>query len=359
MPQHPRPSVFIRGSLLALLATQKSLAASYTPITPTEEVTELRQTWHDTTRNRDIPLLIVYPKDLSTSGGGAEKLPIIIFSHGLGGSRETYASYGTQWAAHGYIVLFPQHLGSDTAIIGPKMLTMLAGKDDLQPFLDRVADIHFLIDQLEALNAHKPTAPDLPALASHLDLAKIGMSGHSFGAITTQAIAGQHYVAENAHLADPRIKAGIAMSGSGSKDLDQDAAFNSIKIPMFYLTGTDDKIGMIGAGSRRIPFDHSTQADTYLLNLTGANHMTFAPMGRPAGAPQREKFQPLILEFTTAFWDAYLKNDPTAKTWFNTDLEKEVADEGKFESKHPAIDSLTRLLTFTENNDLTSSPWRL
>ena len=163
MPTLLRPSASICGSLLLLLAAPQSFATPYLPVTPTEQVTELRQTWHDPARNRDIPLLICFPKNLSDNDGrGAEKLPIILFSHGLGGSRETYAPYGTQWAAHGYIVLFPQHLGSDTSIIGPKMLTMLQGRDDLQPFLDRVADIHFLIDQLEALANHKPNAPRPP-----------------------------------------------------------------------------------------------------------------------------------------------------------------------------------------------------
>ncbi|MGN6367925.1 MAG: alpha/beta hydrolase family protein [Phycisphaerae bacterium] len=345
MPCHPRPSTFIAGALLALFAATRTLAAPYTSPPPTHETTELRQTWHDPARNRDIPLLLVYPKDLTTlpagSGRGADKYPIILFSHGLGGSRETYRTYGEAWAKAGYIVLFPQHIGSDTSVIGPKMLQMLRGQGDLQPFLDRVADIHFLIDQLQAAANHNPTAPNhnptapnIPGLADHLDLTKIGMSGHSFGAITTQAIAGQHYATAN--LADPRVKAAIAMSGSGSKDLDQDAAFKTIKIPVFYLTGTEDHLGMIGAGSRRTPFDHSSHTDTFLLNLTGANHMTFAPFGRAAGNPSRQKFQPLILELTTAFWDAYLKDLPAAKTWFNTDLPAEVGPRGKFESKHPA-----------------------
>ena len=336
---HSRPCVTTLRPLvvfIALLLATRALAAPYTSPAPTHEVSSLLTTLHDPARNRDIPLLIVYPKDLSTSGRGAQKFPIILFSHGLGGSRETYRTYGDQWAAHGYIVLFPQHIGSDTSIIGPQMFQMLAGKGTLQPFLDRVADIHFLIDQLEQINAGKLPSADFSPFPNHFDLSKIGMSGHSFGAITTQAIVGQHYgpAAEKFHLADPRIKAGIAMSGSGSKELDQDTAFGSIKIPMFYLTGTEDKLGMIGGGSRRTPFDHSTLADTFLLNLTGANHMTFAPLGRAAGNPSREKFQPLILQLTTAFWDAYLKADPAAKQWFNTEAEKEIAPLGKFESKH-------------------------
>ena len=57
-----------------------------------------------------------------------------------------------------------------------------------------------------------------------------------------------------------------------------------------------------------------------------------AHAGRPAAAKNSSA---LILELTTAFWDAYLKNDPAPKTWFNAEAPKEIAAQGKFESKHP------------------------
>jgi hypothetical protein len=64
-------------------------------------------TLHDSDRNREIPLKIYYPDHISSS------LPLIVFSHGYGGSREGYEYLGRGWADAGYIVIFPTHIGSD------------------------------------------------------------------------------------------------------------------------------------------------------------------------------------------------------------------------------------------------------
>ncbi|HUO09656.1 MAG TPA: hypothetical protein VM008_15205, partial [Phycisphaerae bacterium] len=305
-----------------MVAARGAVGAAYVPVNGPREVVSLLETWQDEKRGREVPVLICYPKDLGVNG---EKTPVIVFSHGLGGSRETYRTYGEVWGRAGYVVIFPQHHGSDTAVIGHGMIEMMAGKGDLQPFLERVGDVHFVIDQVARMNEGKMEGKEYGVFAGHLDLGRIGMSGHSFGAITTQAIVGQRYgPAEGMGLADSRVKAGIVMSGSGSKELDQDKAFESVKVPMFYLTGTEDKLGMIGGGTRRSPFDHSKGGDAYLLNLTGGNHMTFAPFGRAAGDASRQKFQPLIQELTTAFWDAYLRGDAKAKGWFEEEAVKEV-----------------------------------
>ena len=40
--------------------------------------------------------------------------PVIIFSHGLGGSREGYWPLAEAWASAGFVVIQPSHPGSDT-----------------------------------------------------------------------------------------------------------------------------------------------------------------------------------------------------------------------------------------------------
>jgi predicted dienelactone hydrolase len=69
-----------------------------------------RYDWYDQKRQRNIPVKIYYPK----TGGGL--FPVIVFSHGLGGSREGYEYLGQYWASHGYVSVHLQHLGSDTAV---------------------------------------------------------------------------------------------------------------------------------------------------------------------------------------------------------------------------------------------------
>jgi predicted dienelactone hydrolase len=50
---------------------------------------------HDAARNRDIPVRIYLPVN-----GKPE--PVVLFSHGLGGSRAGGEYLGEQWAARGY-----------------------------------------------------------------------------------------------------------------------------------------------------------------------------------------------------------------------------------------------------------------
>ena len=64
-------------------------------------------TWHDADRERDVPVKLYLP----TEAEG--RWPIVLFSHGLGGSREAAAYLGRHWAGHGYATVFLQHPGSD------------------------------------------------------------------------------------------------------------------------------------------------------------------------------------------------------------------------------------------------------
>src|SRR6185295_15877755 len=66
--------------------------------------------WTDTARNRKVPVKIYYPQK------GQGPFPVIIFSHGLGGSREGYEYLGRHWASHGYVSVHVQHQGSDDQV---------------------------------------------------------------------------------------------------------------------------------------------------------------------------------------------------------------------------------------------------
>ena len=66
--------------------------------------------WQDKPRQREVPVKIYFPK----TGDGP--FPVIIFSHGLGGSRDGYEYLGRHWASHGYVSVHLQHKGSDTAV---------------------------------------------------------------------------------------------------------------------------------------------------------------------------------------------------------------------------------------------------
>src|SRR4051794_34322716 len=161
----------------------------------------------DSERSREIPLRVYMPKERSSSAA------VVLFSHGLGGTRAGSAFLGKHWAARGYVAVFVQHPGSDDSVWKYKpmaeRLTAMQKAAGLDNFMLRTKDIPAVLDQLERWNKES----DHP-LKDKLDMTKVGMSGHSFGAVTTQAVSGQNFPIGGTDLTDNRIKAAIAFSPS-------------------------------------------------------------------------------------------------------------------------------------------------
>ena len=66
-------------------------------------------TWVDVTRKREVPVKVRWPDNALHTG----PRPVLLFSHGLGGSREGGHVWGAAWASAGFVVLHLQHPGSD------------------------------------------------------------------------------------------------------------------------------------------------------------------------------------------------------------------------------------------------------
>jgi len=284
--------------------------------------------WFDARRGRSIPVRLRVP----ATGEGA--VPVILFSHGLGGSREGGTLWGEHWAAHGYLVVHLQHPGSDEGLWrgqagapAQAMKSLRAGANARQ-LLARVDDVKFVLDEL----ARRKAAGD-PALR-RADLSRVGMSGHSFGALSTLALSGQRYVGAGGgepFLLEPRIKAAIAFSPN-ARGPAGDAArqFGSIAIPVLSVTGTRDG-DVIGDGTtpeaRTRPFAAMPPPGKYLAVFEGGDHGVFGGhvLRRPATARDGE-IQGAVRAITLAFWDAWLKNDGAARAW--------LADGGARASLH-------------------------
>ena len=295
----------------------------------------VRFDWRDAARGRAVPVKIYFPT------GGDGPFPVLLFSHGLGGTREAYEYLGRQWAANGYVVLHLQHPGTDDSAWrgSDRPRESMWQAISIQRAIDRVGDVKFAIDRLERVNR------DDPKLKDKLDLKHIGMAGHSFGAHTTMAVAGQgpgrpsastRPAASAAPLRDDRVKAAVALSPNVPVLRNNlDGVFAGVTVPVFYMTGTkdDSPIGDTRAAERRIPFDHTKHsAAAYLLTLNDADHMTFS--GRLVERDGDAGFQNLTRIASTAFWDAYLKDDAAAKKWLDDgDFAQMLGKTGTFERK--------------------------
>ena len=298
-------------------------AQTYDPLVVSSQVAPdvLDFTVHDSQRQRDIPIRVYLPPDNSPA-------PVILFSHGLGGSREGSGYLGMHWAGRGYVTVFLQHPGSDTSVWADKpagrRMEAMRKAANVQNFLLRVKDVPAVLDQLDRWNKM-----DGHVLAGRLNLGKIGMSGHSFGALTTQAVSGQSTGRLNAVFADARITAALIMSPSSPRRGSPREAFGKISIPWMLMTGTKDTapIGDADMESRLAVFPALPPGDKYELVLYGAEHSAFTDRALPGDRePRNPNHHHVILALSTAFWDAYLRNDTAAKDWLDGEGPKSVLE---------------------------------
>lgn len=298
------------------------------------QVASLLEDWRDAARERDVPVKIWYP-------AGDGPFPVIVFSHGLGGTRESYAYLGRHWASWGYVCVHVQHVGSDDSVWrgSPRPMEELQrAASDLANLLGRPKDITFAIDELARRNALEGWL-----LKGKLDLAALGVGGHSFGAYTALCAAGRVLTAPGGKLeyalGDPRVKAALAMSPQGHERERTNGTWKKLATPCFHMTGTDDTSPISGdsrPAERRIPFDCIDAPDQYLLILQGAQHMAFSDAGFGTGGRDPDHW-PLILSSSTAFWDAHLKHDAQALAWLRDGgFAALLGKQGTFEHKGAA-----------------------
>jgi predicted dienelactone hydrolase len=300
-------------TLLALLAPATARA-----------VTVCDATWTDASRQRAVPVRIRLPD-------GQGKVPVVLFSHGLGGTLDSGTDWTESWTAAGIATITMQHAGSDRSIL----TTGIAAAMSPMQLIARARDVRFVLDEIGRRKTEGKCN------LARIDMARIGMSGHSFGAITTFAAIGQAFALPAARgLADPRIKAAIAFSPSPPmRGHDDAAAFGNIHIPVMSLTGTADFVAItpsVTPADRQRPFRAMPPGDKYLLVLAGANHMQFNGQSRLRdGTRPDPHMRALTISATTAFWRATLLDDADAAHWLTDPmgLRRQLAAGDTFEQR--------------------------
>lgn len=314
-----RSKTCVTPTLFLLLALTGAAAAdgrqAYDPLTLAApgSADPIDLSVQDSSRRREIPVRVYLPP----AGFPA---PVVLFSHGLGGSREGSAFLGRHWAGRGYVAVFLQHPGSDTSVWqdvppGQRMAAMKKAAG-IENFLLRVKDVPAVLDQMARWNA-----ADGHPLAGRADLTAIGMSGHSFGAVTTQAVSGQAFPAVDGSFTDARIRAAVVMSPSSPRrGSDPGQAFGGVRIPWMLMTGTRDVfvIGDADLESRLAVYPALPPGGKYELVLDGAEHSVFTDRALPGETGKRNpNHHRAILALSTAFWDARLRGDPAARAWLD------------------------------------------
>ena len=310
-------------------ATYKSSPGEHTP-----QVVD--ETWHDAQRKREVPVRLYLP----TGATGAR--PVILFSHGLGASREACTYLGKHWCSHGYLCVFVQHRGSDEQLLkGSKrfrLLRLLRSARQPINWRRRPEDVRFALDELARRNESDER------LQGRVDLSRCGVSGHSYGAFSALAAVGLLVDlpdADDTSFRDPRLRAAIAMSPipNLANALDDESA-SGIAVPCLHMCGTvnDDRAVATRASERRVHFDRTLNADAWLFKLHGAEQFAFTEDEGLDGEvyDRNPVHHDWIRQITTAFWDAELLDDPSAVEWLGGEGFQSVFGEAASLEHKPA-----------------------
>lgn len=269
-------------------------------------IEEVSFDWLDQSRDRVVPALLFKPAQQKKAKA------LIVFSHGLGGSKERYAYLGQYWASQGYASLHVQHDGSDRKVWRGNRLLLpfrLMDAADETEALARVQDVKFALDQILASD-----------YAADFDNQNIMMAGHSYGANTSMLLSGAQVEQDGQliSLKDNRIKAAILISAPpfyNDQPLDQVLA--QVTIPTLHITTTEDEIKVPGYYSS--PADrfelYYAMASSYkvLAVFSSGSHNIFSGWRRSTDtAPQQQVIKAATQALSSAFIEQVTTGDGRA-----------------------------------------------
>ena len=281
----------------------------------------------DAARERRVPIKVHLPV-------GEEPFPVVIVSHGAGGDWDANYAQSRHLATHGYVVLALEHVGSNRDTF-TRSLRLLKNMREMTRSADEVfarpRDVSFALDQAALWNEEHEL------LRGRLDLARVGMLGHSYGSYTTLAVCGMRPALDwlepavapgkgpGPSLRDPRVLGGVALSPQGpGEPFFLESSFADLATPLLAITGTLDKMQRNQSPeTRKRAIELWPVGDRTLVWLTGAEHSAFSdPTGSGRrGLPSRSRAdaQPLVRAATLRFFDLLLKGHESARADLSAD----------------------------------------
>ncbi len=256
----------------------------------------------DVDRRRPVLARLYLPSQASA----AQPVPLVIFSHGLGGSRAGYRYLGSHWADNGIASLHPQHAGSDNSLWSGNPLELvqrLQSAARASEALARVLDLRFVLDQVLASD-----------WAPLIDASRIAAAGHSYGANTAMLVSGAQVTLADARLSelrDERVRAAILISAPPL--LGQGPAaqvLGAIGIPTLHVTSRDDTINLPGYRStvedRIAIFDAMRGSPRTLAVFNAGGHSIFTDRTTRSGPVVSDRIKSATRELSTLFLDQAL-----------------------------------------------------
>ncbi len=288
--------------------------------------------------------------DIYLPEGLTKPAPLAVITHGFGSSQANFEYLARHLASHGYMVLVPEHIGSNTEY----KEAFLRGEIsvDVSPieFYSRPQDITYLLNKVER-------DPELNKL---INWSQVGILGHSFGGNTALAIAGatinqerinqlcqQNQISLNmsmllqcrasglppgdTNLRDPRIKAVVAANPVTSTALGPEG-MGQINIPTMMLAGSKDTTTPFIVEQAH-PFLWLNAENKYLGVMAGGTHGYLLNDGEAAGLssifpnPLPKLRRDYLRAMSLAFFEFHLRGHAEYKPYLSSAYAKHISNE--------------------------------
>jgi predicted dienelactone hydrolase len=333
-----------------------------------------KEVWNlvDASRQRSFYVDVYIPEKNT-----ADQIPVILFSHGLASRPEDYAEGLKHLATYGYVLAAPQHPGSDTIWLKAMLKGLHRDIFDVQEFVQRPKDISYVIDELGRRNAS--------SFDGKLNLASVGIAGHSFGGYTALAVAGAtidfgHLQAEctrpyaaldlslllecralelprkSYSLNDPRARAVLA-ANPVMRSIFGPQGIGAISIPVILSSGSYDPVAP-AALEQALPFTWLKAPQKYWILVEGQAHMNFSVIN-PSIKQTVESVGNLTLpsqgllnhyrdSTSLPFFEIYLRNNKSYLPFLGSSYTKYLSKGKKFQIYLISGDSLPDLASAIE-----------
>ncbi len=245
--------------------------------------------------------------------------PLLVFSHGFGGSGLSSVFLTERLAASGWIVAAPDHHDSSSAVriraghlkdFDHLGLLRHAREITLSGPADRGRYIYRLDEMQLALDRMTSSGP----FGKFIDESRIAVGGHSFGGYAALGLCGA--IKERR---DPRIKAVLLFSTGAGGYLFSEEELAGVEIPSMSFIGEQEKVQRRGNRTMAQLADkiyRNLAPPKYFLEVKGAGHFSFnnnlgdrLSARFQGGTP--EQFE-VIRRYSIAFLEKYVagKDDP-------------------------------------------------
>lgn len=220
------------------------------------------------------PYTFTSTRDAAVADG---RFPLVVISHGGGGSHLLYRTIATHLAANGFVVVAPEHAGNNR-----RENTLQHTNENV---VRRVKHLSLTIDAMLAD----------PLLGSQIDAAAIAALGHSIGGTAVLALAGGvPWSRERAPLdvvSDGRVRAAVLLAPATEWYQAPDS-LSGVRLPLLVYAGSHDTMTPVWQ-AELVANGVDPSKPAAVVVVEGAGHYSFlspfpASMHTPAFVPAQD-----------------------------------------------------------------------